>query len=91
MFMRFLLLKFLLEFFSMFLEHFLNVETLCKTTVSASDGGTGAFGVSIAGRGDVTSCVVLVIGDVGIGVVCCNTDEIAVTVVGCEGTVETGV
>ncbi|GKB31209.1 hypothetical protein Tco_0870610 [Tanacetum coccineum] len=43
------------------------VETLCKTTLSASDGGTKASGISVAGSRGVIGGVV--IGVVGSGVV----------------------
>ncbi|GKE56224.1 hypothetical protein Tco_1495409, partial [Tanacetum coccineum] len=62
------------------------VETLCKIAVSASNRGTRASGVLVVGSGDVTSCVVIVIGGVGSGVV---SGVGVVVVVACGGMTET--
>ncbi|GKC55191.1 hypothetical protein Tco_1077936 [Tanacetum coccineum] len=60
------------------------VKTLCKTSVSASGGGTGASGVLVAGSRGVTGGVV--IGVVGSGVV---SGVGVVVVVGGGGMTET--
>nr|GEV66877.1 reverse transcriptase domain-containing protein [Tanacetum cinerariifolium] len=58
------------------LTSFFSVETLCKTVVSASDGGTRASGVLVAGGEDVMGCFVLMIGGVESGV------DVVVVVIG---------